>query len=853
MRIAVIDKCPNKVNYSRHFQLDGIETYHLSSQKVQRLKKADIDLELNVQDFDWVILIGSEALKYYTKHTRVSDYTGKQVSNKEGTYDNMLVSMNPSMLYVKPEMKPNFEKTVEDFKEIISGTKKAKADTNYAPIQDTGKIIEYLDMVYMLPLEAVPAIALDTETTGLYARKCHVLGISMSHQTHQGVYMDADYFDEECIAKLQRIIDTPKRNVVLHNLKFDDHMMDYHFGFDFNKAAEENRLHDTMVMHYVLDERQGTHGLKSLAMKYTDMGDYDFALDEFKKDYCKTHKIKQADFTYDLIPFDVMWDYASADTDATLRLFNKFWPILQRESSMRLRWLYQNVMMPATRFLGRMEDRGIPICKTRLQAAHKHLNEILAEKTKELYEFEEVLELEARRGDQFNPNSTQQLRELMFDVIGLEPTGKKTETGADSTDAEVLETLGKVHPVPKIILEIRKTSKLINSFIIKLLDNIDADGRIRTNFGCTTTTSGRLSSSGTFNAQQLPRDNPIIKGCIVAPRGYKVIAKDLTTAEVYYAAVLSGDRNLQQVFINMTNEPDKYADFHSTIAHMVFNLPCEPNEVKSKFPAMRQAAKAITFGIMYGSGPASVAESVNLALLEQSVETGEPFVPCTVEDAQDHIATYFRKFPQLKRWISESHDQIRQYGFIYSFYGRKRRLRNFQSSDRGVAAGEVRSGFNAIIQSASSDSLLIGVMEADKELMASDIDAEIVGLVHDSVIAIVKEEDVERYNEVLDRNVQADRFNWNKGNGSLSIPNCPIGIESDSEEGGSRDYSCGKMDKVYPHIAVHSSPEMLELALRVIDECKTGTPEYPKKSKEKAVQDNLNRVLEELQEMGVAA
>lgn len=67
----------------------------------------------------------------------------------------------------------------------------------------------------------------------------------------------------------------------------------------------------------------------------------------------------------------------------------------------------------------------------------------------------------------------------------------------------------------------------------------------------------------------------------------------LTTAEVYYAAVLSGDRNLQQVFINMTNEPEKYADFHSTIAHMVFNLPCEPNEVKKKFGAMRQAAKAI--------------------------------------------------------------------------------------------------------------------------------------------------------------------------------------------------------------------------------------------------------------------
>lgn len=161
----------------------------------------------------------------------------------------------------------------------------------------------------------------------------------------------------------------------------------------------------------------------------------------------------------------------------------------------------------------------------------------------------------------------------------------------------------------------------------------------------------------------------------------------LTTAEVYYAAALSRDKDLMQVFINMQQDPAKYPDFHGSIAHMVFNLPCEPAEVKKYYPALRQGAKAITFGILYGSGPAKVAESVNAAL----IEAGEA-PTCTVEDAKGYISKYFARFPRLKKWISECHNKIKTDGFIYSHFGRKRRLHNINSADRGIAAGEVRSG-----------------------------------------------------------------------------------------------------------------------------------------------------------------
>lgn len=125
---------------------------------------------------------------------------------------------------------------------------------------------------------------------------------------------------------------------------------------------------------------------------------------------------------------------------------------------------------------------------------------------------------------------------------------------------------------------------------------------------------------------------------------------------------------------------------------MVFNLPCEATEVKKKFPAMREAAKAITFGILFGSGAAKVAESVNDALFEQHLETGEEYNPIGVAEAREYIADYFKRFPELKKWIDKSHRQILEDGYIYSHFGRKRRLRNIKSSDRGLVGEELRSG-----------------------------------------------------------------------------------------------------------------------------------------------------------------
>ena len=137
---------------------------------------------------------------------------------------------------------------------------------------------------------------------------------------------------------------------------------------------------------------------------------------------------------------------------------------------------------------------------------------------KNYIKYDAVKQFEEAQGKDFNPNSTVQLRGLLFDYLQLTPTGKKTGTGANSTDAEVLGKLAEVHEIPKLVLDIRQKVKIKSTYLDKIYPQLDKDSRLRTNFNLHGTTSGRLSSSGKMNMQQIPRDNPIVKGCIKAKK-----------------------------------------------------------------------------------------------------------------------------------------------------------------------------------------------------------------------------------------------------------------------------------------------------------------------------------------------
>jgi DNA polymerase I-like protein with 3'-5' exonuclease and polymerase domains len=181
---------------------------------------------------------------------------------------------------------------------------------------------------------------------------------------------------------------------------------------------------------------------------------------------------------------------------------------------------------------------------------------------------------------------------------------------------------------------------------------------------------------------------------------------------------------------------------------------------------------------LYGSGPAKVAESVTKA-------TKEPY---SLEEARDNIKDYFTKFNRLKKWLDERKQFIETNGYTYSFFGRKRRLTNVFSADKGIAAHEVRSGINAEIQSLASDVNLLGAMDTWDEVEREGINAKIFMLVHDSIVALVKDEDIERYCEVLKRNTQTDH--------GCSIKGFPVGVDQDIGQ----DYSFDHFDEYYDMI-----------------------------------------------------
>ncbi len=751
-KVALIDKAPNRTDYVAHFKNEfEFDQYHLCSEQKKKILKRDVDIEIDLDEYDWIILVGSEALQNFTREKSITEYSGKLLDDK------YLPIINPAMLAFKPEARRTWDESLEAVMGYIKGEIKPAQidDKNFFGLTEAEEIKSWLVKALEAPIEY---IACDTETTGLFPRDGHILGISLAYCRDHGVYILSDSVDEEIEQMMQELF--TKKKVIFHNAKFDLAMLEYHFGFEFP------RIEDTMLMHYMLNENPGTHGLKQLALKHTKYGNYERELTDFIAGYCKRNGILKAQFTWDMVPFDIIQVYAAMDAAVTFELYELMDEALHK--NLKLVKVYRDILLPGMLFLKDCQDAGVPFDRRRLEVAQNLMEKEIQEAIDRLYEFPEVKTFEIAQGKEFNPNSTVQLRSLLFDSIGLTPTGKKTGTGQNSTDAEVLNKLASEHAVPQLILNIRQKSKIKNTYLDKIIPQLDRDSRLRTNFNLHSTTSGRLSSSGKLNMQQIPRDNPIVKGCIRAKEGNKIVAMDLTTAEVYVAAALSGDKNLCDVFKSGGN-------FHSSIAKLVFRLACEVEEVGKLYPFERQAAKAVTFGIMYGAGPHKISQQV-------TKDSGSEF---TVHEAKEVINQYFNQFNRLRNWLDEQKEYVEANAFLYSTFGRKRRLENVKSDDKGISAHEVRSGINFLVQSVASDINLLGAIDMNNYIKEHGLKSKIFALVHDSILAECPEHEIDAYSIKLKELIQKDR--------GIYINGAPVGCDFEIGD----DYSFGKFEKAY--------------------------------------------------------
>ena len=726
MKIAVVEKCKMGFAdpYEEYFKFD-YDRFQLVSSNKSKVLKRDITLDYEkLEVYDLVILIGAEPCKHIAQIGNVTKYAGHIVK------DRYIPMLNPVAVKFNPGIKDTLDGALTKLHNHINGSY-TEVLGKYEPITSARRAKEWITQA--LHAHTCPNLVADVECSSFYPREGYVLGIGLTIRSMEGVYIDSECIDDEVEFLLQKLFDA--KTVVFHNAKFDMKWLAYHFNFKFPKWE------DSMLMHYLLNENEA-HDLKFLAMKYTKMGDYDFELEVFKKEYMKINKVKVADFSYDLIPFDIMWPYACGDVDATMRLYEKFSPIIFKS----FEWLYVNIIKRGTQFLMEIEEIGVPFDKEYLNKANVIFEKEIFDLKEQLYQFPEIHQIEKERGEKFNPGSPAQLGILFFEKLNL-PTGRKTDGGAFSTDADELERLAELHPVANIVSQIRKKMKLRSTYIIKVLNGIDLDGRLRAGFHLHTVTSGRLSSSGKLNMQQLPRDDKTVKNCIRAKEDWVIFSQDLQTAEMYYAGALSKDQNLAKVFKSKTG------DFHSAIAKMTFSIACEVSKIKELFPDLRQAAKAISFGILYGAGAAKVASEAGISFSE----------------AKTIIRRYFGQFAQLDKWIRRVQDEINSNGYIYSHFGRKRRVPDVFSVDDYQQGHALRSAMNFVVQSVASDINLMAAMDVHDEFKKGEVRGEIFALVHDSIVGQCHKDDVEKVREILRRCTQKDR--------GVSIPGAPIGVD----------------------------------------------------------------------------
>jgi DNA polymerase-1 len=444
---------------------------------------------------------------------------------------------------------------------------------------------------------------------------------------------------------------------------------------------------DTMVASYTLDPARRSHGLDALAKELLghDMIPFEALFDR---------RTREKDIRR--VALDRVVEYASEDADYTWRLKELFAPLIEASE---VRSLFHDVEMPLSELLTRMEMTGV-----RVDAAF--LGELAERYGARITHLEEAVY--ASVGERFNMASTPKLRELLFDKLKLKPA-RRTKTGY-STDADVLEGLAGQHDVVNLLLEWRQLIKLKGTYVDALPRLIHPEtGRVHTSYNQAVASTGRLSSSDP-NLQNIPirtREGREIRRAFVAREpGWVLLDADYSQIELRILAHLSGDAALQQAFRDGV-------DVHRATAALVMKVP--PEQVTDE---MRNHAKVVNFGIVYGMGARGLAQSLG-------IETAE---------ARQFIDEYFRSYPGVKRFIDDTIAAARRDKAVTTLLGRMRRLPDIDSSNPGARAFSERVAVNTPVQGTAADIIKLAMLAVDRELRLRGLAAQLILQVHDELL-----------------------------------------------------------------------------------------------------------------------
>jgi DNA polymerase I len=603
--------------------------------------------------------------------------------------------------YAAPESKPAAEKKVA-----------------YNVVQTPEQVVRLVERI-----RGLGRVSVDTETTGTDPMRADLVGISIAVEPGEGYYLPfghiraaAEAHEEAMLAtgagnggrgeepslfsqppqepalnlpailsaelrSLVEMLEDPEVAKIGQNLKYDLLVL--------RRAGITLRAidFDTMVASYLLDPGRREHGLDALALQH---------LDHTTITYEEVTGKGRSQVSFAEVALERCRDYACEDADIALQLAELFAPQIKE---LQLEDLFRRIEIPLVEVLADMEWAGIRIDGPFFEELRVRLASQLAVLEQRIHE---------AAGTTFNINSNPQLREILFDRLGL-PVIRKTKTGP-STDASVLEALAaQGHELPILLMEYRQLDKLQGTYVTALPRQVNPEtGRLHTSFNQTVASTGRLSSADP-NLQNIPIRTELgaeIRRGFIPAEGHLFVAADYSQIELRILAHYSGDPAFVDAF-------QRGEDIHRQTAALIFGV-----DAAAVTREMRDRAKTVNFAVIYGIGSFSLAQKLGISNAE-----GREFI--------DH---YFERFPGVRRYLDAQIELAREQGFVQTLTGRRRYIPEISSRNFNIRSFGERVATNAPIQGTAADLIKIAMIDIHRAFREQRSGAKMLLQVHDELL-----------------------------------------------------------------------------------------------------------------------
>jgi len=592
----------------------------------------------------------------------------------------------------------------------VSGPVPVHVETEFK--RDAYKVVRELAALeaYIARARENGVVSVDTEADGFDAARAELVGVSLSLGANDAIYVPlahrgadpraGELFASEIDAPaasapapqgeqialaaalnaLKLVLEDASVLKVGLNVKWDIALFAKH---GVTLAAYD----DPMLISYALFGGLDPHDKASLVEKHLGHGLTPLA-DVVGKG--------KAQVGFDLAPVDRAAIYSCEQADAALRLWRKLKPDLSRE---RLITVYETLERPLPPVLAAMEREGIKIDPSMLSQLSGDFAQRMLQYEQEAY---------GLAGREFNMGSPKQLGEILFDEMKL-PGGSKTKTGAWSTDATILEELAEEHDLPRKLLDWRQLSKLRSTYTEALGQAINPrTGRVHTSYALASTTTGRLSSNDP-NLQNIPirtEEGRRIREAFIPEKGNVLVSADYSQIELRLLAHVADIPQLKQAFADGV-------DIHARTASEMFGVPVEgmPKEIRNN-------AKAINFGIIYGISAFGLARNLGIER----------------EEASAYIKKYFERFPGIRDYMESTKAFARANGYVRTIFGRRIWVKGVQSKNPQERQFGERQAINAPLQGAAADIIRRAMVRLPGALADAGLQSRMLLQVHDELV-----------------------------------------------------------------------------------------------------------------------